>query len=275
MGVFSKYSNNYDNGKKLMEEGEFNQAIYEFDKCIDSHGHDSYILQLKAYCLMQLEEYNQAIECYEIILDDYNYDLDRMVLNNIGIAYNNIDKPEVAIEYFDEGIKYYPDYLDFWINKAWSLITLEKYEEALECYEEVLNLDFSNKAANEGYNYLCEKLGIEGKDFFDPNKLFNNTFHDSIAGLNASSYLENKFSISETKDDEISEDGFENCHGDFEQTSNERVIFCQNCGLKLNKSDDFCYKCGTKLNKIIFCTECGTKLRSSYAFCKNCGAKLE
>ena len=62
MGVFSKYSNNYDNGKKLMEEGEFNQAIYEFDKCIDSHGHDSYILQLKAYCLMQLEEYNAINE---------------------------------------------------------------------------------------------------------------------------------------------------------------------------------------------------------------------
>ena len=41
------------------------------------------ILQLKAFCLMELEDYNKAIESYEIIFDDYNYDFDKMVLNNL------------------------------------------------------------------------------------------------------------------------------------------------------------------------------------------------
>lgn len=50
------------------------------------------------------------------------------------------------------------------------MFALEKYEESLECYEEALKLDFSNDAAKEGYYYLCKKLGIEGKDFFDAEK---------------------------------------------------------------------------------------------------------
>ena len=87
MGFFSRYPQNYYDGKHLMEEGNYKMAIYEFDKCLEAQGYDSKILQLKAFCLMELENYNKAIECYEIILEDYNYDLDRMVLNNIGIAY--------------------------------------------------------------------------------------------------------------------------------------------------------------------------------------------
>ena len=145
MGLFSKYNQGYYDGKQLMEEGNYKLALEKFDECIETHGYDSYILQLKAFCLMQLEDYDEAIECYEIILEDYNYDLDRMVLNNIGIAYNKINKPETAIEYFDEGIEYYPDYIDFWINKGYSLLALKKYDESLECYEEALKIDFSNK----------------------------------------------------------------------------------------------------------------------------------
>ena len=296
MGLFNKYSRSYYDGKRLLEEGEYKLAIYEFDKCMDTHGYDSYILQLKAFCLMQLEEYNQAIGCYEIILDEYNFDLDRMVLTNIGIAYNKINKPDKAIEYFDEGIKYYPDCIDFWINKGVSLIELEKYEESLEYYEEALNLDFSNKAANEGYSFLCEKLGIEGKDFFDSKKLFVNKNHDTIAGLSAASYEEGKFNISEYREgeiedniflDKVSEDDLDKLHDDDylekkllnEETnisdSFEGVIFCQDCGSELKESDVFCSKCGAKLNKNIFCTECGTKVKVRDVFCKNCGTKLD
>lgn len=300
MGVFNKYGKSYDDGKKLMEEGNFHLAIGEFDKCMETHGQDSYIIQLKAFCLMQLEEYNQAIGCYEIILDDYNYDLDRMALNNIGIAYNKINKPDTAIEYFDEGIKYYPDYIDFWINKGVSLIELEKYEEALECYEGALNLDFSNKVANEGYNFLCEKLGIEGKDFFDSKKLFANKNHDIIAGLSAASYEEGKVNISEYRDEEVednilldvvSEDDLDKLHLDFENVVSEEdlskesdeetnhlvegFIFCQSCGTKLQEDDIFCFNCGAKLDLNIFCKNCGTKLKIGDVFCKNCGTKLE
>ena len=304
MGLFSKNSHSYDDGKRLIEKGEYKLAIYEFDKCIESQGYDSYILQYKAFCLMQLEEYDQAIECYEIILEDYNYDLDRMVLNNIGIAYNKINKPNKAIEYFDEGITYYPDYIDFWINKGVSLIELEKYEESLECYEEALNLDFLNKEANEGYNYLCEKLGIEGEDFFDLKNLFYNKNHDSISGLSAASYIEGKKSFSENREDEIEDDfllddfsdeDLDKLHMEFDDlnkfpidndvardSSFEKInessggfIFCQNCGTKLNEEDIFCSKCGTRLNKYISCSNCGTKLREDAVFCKNCGKKLK
>lgn len=304
MGFFSKYSRSYDDGKKLMGRGEYEQAVYEFDKCIETHGYDSYILQLKAFCLMQLEDYDQAIVCYEIILDDYNYDLDRMVLCNVGIAYNRINKPEIAIKYFDEGIKYYPNYSDFWINKGCSLVALGKYDDALECYEEALRLDRFNKAANEGYNYLCEKLGIEGRDFFDFDKVFINKNHDSISGINASSYLEGKASISEIREDEVNDDvlldefsdeDLDRLHSTFEDSDlnnlerivdndldkpymsiNDSISDIGSEETDSNKSLEgfiFCQNCGVKLDaEDVFCSKCGSKL-NKIVFCSKCGAK--
>ena len=308
MGLFSKYSRSYDDGKQLMEEGNYKLALEKFDECIETHGYDSYILQLKAFCLMQLEDYDEAIECYEIILEDYNYDLDRMVLNNIGIAYNKINKPETAIEYFDEGIEYYPDYIDFWINKGYSLLALEEYDESLECYEEALKIDFSNNAAKEGYGYLCKKLGIEGEDFFDAEKVFYNKNHDSISGLSASSYMEGESNISVNREDEVKDDVFLDRvsdddldklhqsdvseldkihHLDFSELDNVsdedldqiRSIMGSDEDVinETNHSKDFkfCHKCGTKLDKDdIFCCNCGTKLKVEVV-CDNCGARLK
>ena len=309
MGFFSKYSQSYDDGKKMLKEGEYKLAIYEFDKCMETHGYDSYILQLKAFCLMQLEEYDQAIDCYEIILGEYNYDLDRMVLNGIGIAYNKINKPDKALEYFDEGIKNYPDSIDFWINKGVSLIDLEKYEEALECYEEALNLDFSNNAANEGYNYLCEKLGIEGKDFFDPNKVFNN--EDPVIGLSPS-FNQAEISVSKNRAyevnddiflDNVSEDDLDKLHFEGDMVSEDDLTIDDSIDGDVVFEDDldklhtdnevlekesdiednneplegfvFCQSCGAKLkDDDIFCYKCGAKL-NHYVFCKNCGTKLK
>ena len=308
MGLFSKYSRSYDDGKQLMEEGNYKLALEKFDECIETHGYDSYILQLKAFCLMQLEDYDEAIECYEIILEDYNYDLDRMVLNNIGIAYNKINKPETAIEYFDEGIEYYPDYIDFWINKGYSLLALEEYDESLECYEEALKIDFSNNAAKEGYGYLCKKLGIEGEDFFDAEKVFYNKNHDSISGLSASSYMEGESNISVSREDEVKDDLFLDMvsdddldklhqsdvseldkihHLDFSELDNvsdedlDQIHSImgsdEDITNETNPSKDFkfCHKCGTKLDKDdIFCCNCGTKLKVEIV-CDNCGAKLK
>ena len=308
MGFFSKYVQGYYDGKQLMEEGNYKLALEKFDECIETHGYDSYILQLKAFCLMQLEDYDEAIECYEIILEDYNYDLDRMVLNNIGIAYNKINKPETAIEYFDEGIEYYPDYIDFWINKGYSLLALEEYDESLECYEEALKIDFSNNAAKEGYGYLCKKLGIEGEDFFDAEKVFYNKNHDSISGLSASSYMEGESNISVNREDEVKDDVFLDRvsdddldklhqsdvseldkihHLDFSELDNvsdedlDQIHSImgsdEDITNETNPSKDFkfCHKCGTKLDKDdIFCCNCGTKLKVE-VICDSCGAKLK
>lgn len=304
MGLFSKYSQSYYDGKQLMEEGNYKPAIEKFDKCIKTHGYDSYILQLKAFCLMELEDYEEAIGCYEIILEDYNYDLDRMTLNNIGIAYNKINKPETAIEYFDEGIEYYPDYTDFWINKGFSLASLEKYEEALECYEEALELDFSNETAKEGYYYLCKKLGIEGKDFLDDEKELYNKNYDPVFGLSLSSYMDGKSNTSVNREDDVeddlfldrvSEDDLDKLHQldvfeddldrlhplDFSDVDNSNETyhskdfkFCHKCGTKLDKDDVFCCNCGTKLKVEVVCDNCGARLKEGDVFCKKCGNKL-
>jgi len=62
------------------------------------------------------------------------------------------------------------------------------------------------------------------------------------------------------------------------------MIFCEQCGNKLNEGAKFCGKCGTpvaagqaethEMSAPAACTQCGTPLAEGEMFCANCGAKV-
>ncbi len=62
------------------------------------------------------------------------------------------------------------------------------------------------------------------------------------------------------------------------------MIFCEQCGNKLNDGAKFCGKCGTpvavgqaethEMSAPAACTQCGTPLEEGEMFCANCGAKV-
>ena len=56
--------------------------------------------------------------------------------------------------------------------------------------------------------------------------------------------------------------------------------YCQNCGMSLENSDEFCTECGERQekreehNNHRFCEECGTEIVTGESFCTNCGQPI-
>ena len=52
------------------------------------------------------------------------------------------------------------------------------------------------------------------------------------------------------------------------------VIFCQNCGFKMDKDDKFCTNCGSRADEEHNCPNCGRIVDGGDVFCIHCGSKL-
>ena len=59
----------------------------------------------------------------------------------LGITCNNLNKPENALEYFNEILKNEKNNTDVIINKGYSLHLMGKYKQAILCFDEILNDD--------------------------------------------------------------------------------------------------------------------------------------
>jgi tetratricopeptide (TPR) repeat protein len=84
-----------------------------------------------------------------------------MVWVNKGNALFNQDKFEKAIEAYDEAIKLDPENAPAWLAKGLALGELERYYEAIEAYDEVLKLDPENAPA---WNNKGVIFGEQDKD---------------------------------------------------------------------------------------------------------------
>lgn len=70
-------------------------------------------------------------------------DKDYVTLNNLGLFYSAIGDHNQAIDYFNCALKIKRDYLPALYNKSRDLIVLNKFQEALECIDELLKHDRS------------------------------------------------------------------------------------------------------------------------------------
>ena len=57
------------NGKKQLEDGEYQNAINSFDKAISLNQNDPDLWNLKGIALRSLGRYNEAIECFNRSLE--------------------------------------------------------------------------------------------------------------------------------------------------------------------------------------------------------------
>lgn len=51
-------------------------------------------------------------------------------------------------------------------------------------------------------------------------------------------------------------------------------VICPKCGVKNEKSCNFCTNCGFNLQNMVICPKCGVKNENSCNFCTNCGTSL-
>lgn len=107
---------------------EYSKALNYYNEVLELYPDDEFCLYRKAEVLLLLKKWPQAIECYDI-LNSWG-----------GKAYINIqrEKYEDALECFDKILESHPNHMRALREKGRLLIDLERYEEAIECFDESL-----------------------------------------------------------------------------------------------------------------------------------------
>ncbi|CAD8045608.1 unnamed protein product [Paramecium primaurelia] len=79
-------------------------------------------------------------------------------LLNEGWALNNLNKYQEAIECYDKAISINPKNDLAWSNKGWALNSLNKYQEAIECYDKAISFNPKYDFAWNNKGYALHKL---------------------------------------------------------------------------------------------------------------------
>lgn len=92
-----------------------------------------------------------------------------------GDAFVNQGKYNEAIECYDKVLEIDPNHIIAWNNKGWALNELGRYSEAVACLDKALQLDPNLAVAWSNKGYALEKLGkyTEAQECYDKAKELN------------------------------------------------------------------------------------------------------
>lgn len=132
-------ASNQDRCQELFSLKKYDEAITCFDKLLEADPDDDDALNLKGISLQYLEKYDEAITCFGKALE-INPNHVR-VLNNKGLALGELGKHKEAIECFDKAIEIEPNYDKAFFNKGVELELHGKLEEAIEYYDKAIGIN--------------------------------------------------------------------------------------------------------------------------------------
>jgi tetratricopeptide (TPR) repeat protein len=119
-------------GVLLFELKRYEEALSFLDRCQKLRSGHATTIYMRARTLRYLRRFEEALELSEqaeaLAPDDQN------VFNNSGIILHCLCRDADAVDRFDRAIRIQPHFVDAIINKANSLVQLQKFTEALSCY---------------------------------------------------------------------------------------------------------------------------------------------
>ena len=132
----------FNKGQRFLEIQNYSEAIKCFDKDLELNKKSYRTFMIKGRAMYLDGTHHEAIECFnnalEIKFEDY--------LKNVDQAKNlkNVKKFENAIKHYDS--VNHGDVVDskFWQYKAQALFEIEKYNEASDCYDNILKNEPDN-----------------------------------------------------------------------------------------------------------------------------------
>ena len=186
-------ANEYFN--KGLIETDMNMKLVLFDKSIELNIDFTDVYLAKGNTLYNLERYQEAIECYNKVIEiDPNYSVAIENRNNLIKKIQDEENKLKANDYFNEGlnetnattklelfnksIELNPNVSDVYLAKGNTLNNLERYQEAIECYNKVIEIDQNDTIALNTKNNLIQKIQdednkLKANDYF--NKGLNET----------------------------------------------------------------------------------------------------
>jgi tetratricopeptide (TPR) repeat protein len=148
-------TNYYNMGNRLLGMNEYARAVAAFDQALASNTtivrqSDAllYIYQGKAFGLIKLEQYENAIRTVEQGLAIYPKD--PMLWNDKGYALFMLGRYQDAVTAYDSAISFDPNYTSALINKGQALYLQGKYQDSADAYMRADATDPGNSEAAAG-----------------------------------------------------------------------------------------------------------------------------
>jgi tetratricopeptide (TPR) repeat protein len=133
---------------------DYSQVIVLSDKSVKLEPDNPISYLYKGHAFNELKKYEEAIQCYDKILE---------------IDPNNVDafnKRKIAQEQLDKQLFEQKKSIDNWLNQGDNFFTQGKYNEAIECYYKALEIDPNNKVAQNDIKLANERLFKEKSECY-------------------------------------------------------------------------------------------------------------
>ena len=140
----------YQEGKVLIKEGQYEEALAEFELAISFKPDFEQAWNNKIYILKKLGRHLEiCIELTNSASAIHNAE----GLNCLGLASFDLKQYEKALKEYDRAIAVAPEYAAAWYNKGEVLLKLGRYKEAISATQQVLKLASDNYLA---WRQICQ-----------------------------------------------------------------------------------------------------------------------
>lgn len=134
----------FDSAKRNQETGNFQKALEQYEKILETDQENIIALDGKAAMLFLLKNYNESEKIIDNILEiNPNY---ISALSKKGILLENRNQTDAALKKFDHALQLEPKNLDVLFNKA-NLFKKYSLDQSLEILDKILTIDPKNERA--------------------------------------------------------------------------------------------------------------------------------
>jgi Cytochrome c biogenesis factor len=116
-----------------ISNGYYKRALIYLEKGLAEDPKDTDLLQDAAFCYEQTDKPETAISYYNRIIDVDAYSVESWF--NLGLAYYNQENYQLALDAFDFVTVIDEEDLGGWLQKGNTLFHLNRFKESLECYQ--------------------------------------------------------------------------------------------------------------------------------------------
>ena len=134
-----------------VEGDEYYNSVLTLDKILELDPNNFAANRIRGLIYKELDNYEDAIGCYELILKTYTYAKDHPEYREIRFDYAEmleaLERDEDALVVFEELKLETPDNIAVIFKLAHFYTILERFDEAISSYKRILELDPENEAA--------------------------------------------------------------------------------------------------------------------------------
>jgi tetratricopeptide (TPR) repeat protein len=154
-------------GKSSYEMGNYEEALKEFSRCLESNPKDAAVWKNKGSALYMLDRYEEALEAFDNSLEINPRDANAWSFK--GSILYKIGKPEEALKILDKALQKNPNIFEAWFNKGSILFELGRYKQASSAVENALRINAEDVNALNLKNSNWINLRIMNKQTLECN----------------------------------------------------------------------------------------------------------